>query len=133
MCDSYVGDRHYGNIFESKINLDIKPQPFPGLVPLAAVDDIADYYELGYDELTGNNINSYIEQGGVKNIDGKIVYPLENIDFNDKRLIRDLLKVPKPQVKWFWFWLNPSWICKHFIYSYVIKKYGKLSISRNII
>lgn len=125
MCDSYVGDRHYGNVFDEKINLDIAPQPFPGLVPLAAVDDIADYYEIGYDELTENNINNYIEQGGVYKSKNSIIYPLENVNFKDKHLKKELLKVPSPQVSRWRFWLNPKWFAKHFIYSYVIKKYGK--------
>lgn len=125
MCDSYVGDRHYGNVFDESIHLDIAPQPFPGLVPLAAVDDIADYVEIGYDELTGNNINSYIEQGGVRKVDGNIVYPLEHIDFKNKRVRKELQKVPAPQVSKWHFWLNIRWFVKHFLYSYVIKKYGK--------
>lgn len=125
MCDSYVGDRHYGNVFDESIHLDVAPQPFPGLVPLAAVDDIADYFEIGYDELTGNNINSYIEQGGVCKENDNIIYPLEHIDFKNKELRKALRKVPVPQVNKWRFWLNPKWFAKHFIYSYVIKKYGK--------
>ena len=126
MCDSYVGDRHYGNIFDEKIYLDVKPYPFPGLVPLAAVDDIADYTEIGYTELEDNNVNSFNTQGGtVKQADGTIVYPYEHIDLNNKKLVRKLKKVPKPFKPAYQFWLDPKWIVQHFIYSFVIKKYGK--------
>lgn len=126
MCDSYVGDRHYGNIFDEKIYLDVKPYPFPGLVPLAAVDDIADYTEIGYTELEGNNVNCFNTQGGVvKREDGSIVYPYERVNLQDKELVRELKRVPKPFKAAYKFWLNPRWLCQHFIYSFVIKKYGK--------
>ncbi|MCM1144045.1 MAG: radical SAM protein [Blautia sp.] len=126
MCDSYVGDRHYGNIFDEKIYLDVKPYPFPGLVPLAAVDDIADYTEIGYTELEENNVNCFNTQGGVvKQKDGSIVYPYEHLDLRDKKLVRELKRVPKPFKPAYRFWLDPVWICQHFLYSFVIKKYGK--------
>ncbi len=126
MCDSYVGDRHYGNIFDNRIFLDVKPYPFPGLVPLAAVDDIADYTELEYRELEGNNVNCYNEQGGViKDADGTIHYPYENVDLDNKALITKLRKVPAPFQPSWQFWTNPKWLVQHFIYSFLIKKYGK--------
>lgn len=126
MCDSYVGDRRYGNIFDDKIHLDLQPYPFPGLVPLAAVDDIADYVELDYDDLEKNNVNDYNTQGKVYvKDDGTINYPYENENLYDKKRVKELLKVPKPfKAKWK-YWTNPLWIAQHFIYSYVIKKYGK--------
>lgn len=126
MCDSYVGDRHYGNIFDDEIYLDIKPYPFPGLVPLASVDDISDYTEIDYNELEGNNVNSFGMQGGViKKEDGSIVYPYEELDLDNKMLINDLRKVPKPFKPAYKFWFNPKWFGMHFVYSYLIKKYGK--------
>ena len=125
MCDSYVGDRRYGNVFDEKISLDVKPMPFPGLVPLAAVDDIADYMELQYDELLGNNINSYIDQGRVEIHGNDIIYPLVDIGWSDKKAKRELMSVPKPQISAYKFWFNPKWFVQHFIYSYCIKKYGK--------
>ena len=126
MCDSYVGDRHYGNVFDEEINLDLEPHPFPGLVPLAAVDDIADYVELDYDDLVNNNVNDFNTQGGtVKNPDGSIEYPLLNVDFSDKKIVNELSAVPKAFKPAYKYWFNPKWFCRHFIYSYVIKKYGK--------
>lgn len=126
MCDSYVGDRRYGNIFDEKIYLDVRPHPFPGLVPLAAVDDIADYTELGYSDLEDNNVNSYNTQGGViKKENGEIVYPYEFVDFSDEALVKKLKAVPKPFMGKCRFWFSPRWFCRHFIYSYLIKKYGK--------
>lgn len=126
MCDSYVGDRRYGNIFDENINLDVKPYPFPGLVPLAAVDDIADYTEVDYDDLEGNNVNCYNTQGGViVKDDGSIEYPYEYVDFGDSKLIKELKKVPKPFKTAASFWFNPKWFFQHFVYSFVIKKYGK--------
>ena len=126
MCDSYVGDRHYGNIFDEKVYLDVKPYPFPGLVPLAAVDDIADYTEIDYNELEGNNVNCFNTQGGVvKNTDGSIEYPYEHVDLDNNNLVSQLKAVPKPFKPVYKFWLNPKWFCQHFIYSYIIKKYGK--------
>ena len=126
MCDSYVGDRRYGNIFDEKIYLDVRPHPFPGLVPLAAVDDIADYTELGYSDLEDNNVNSYNTQGGViKKENGEIVYPYEFVDFSDETLVKKLKAVPRPFMGKCRFWFSPRWFCRHFIYSYLIKKYGK--------
>lgn len=126
MCDSYVGDRHYGNVFDDKIYLDLEPHPFPGLVPLAAVDDIADYTELEFLDLENNNVNDFNTQGGtIKNADDSIEYPFDTIDLKDKKLINELKKVPKPMVSAYKYWFNPKWFAQHFIYSYVIKKYGK--------
>lgn len=126
MCDSYVGDRHYGNIFDETIYLDLQPYPFPGLVPLAAVDDIADYVEVNYDDLEENNVNDYNTQGDVYvREDGSIYYPYENVDLTDRKAVKQLLEVPKPFVPAWKYWVNPRWIGRHFIYSYVIKKYGK--------
>ena len=126
MCDSYVGDRAYGNIFDQRLNLDLEPKPFPGLVPLAAVDDIADYVELEYKDLTGNNVLNYARQGGVyKKANGEIIYPFENTDFSDKGIGDQMLRVPDPFMSTSSFWLNARWFYKHFIYSYLIKKYGK--------
>ncbi len=130
MCDSYVGDRHYGNLFDERLALDLEPKPFPGLVPLAAVDDIADYIELDYADLAGNNVNSYIEQGGVAFAeDGSVIYPYEHVDFNDKKVRKELTAVPKPYVPAWKFWLNPRWFCYHFVYSFLIKKYGKYIVA----
>ncbi|NDV20228.1 hypothetical protein GO013_12485 [Pseudodesulfovibrio sp. JC047] len=126
MCDSYVGDRSYGNVFEDSINLDLEPTPFPGLVPLAAVDDIADYVELEYQDLEGNNLLSYARQGGVyKKEDGTIKYPFQHADFMDLAFRKEVTTVPDPTVKPSKFWLNIRWFLVHFIYSFVIKKYGK--------
>ena len=123
MCDSYVGDRRYGNLFDDQLQLDLEPKPFPGLVPLAAVDDIADYVEVDYTDLTGNNVNSYITQGHVTfNEDGSINYPYEFVDFNDKKVRTELTHVPAPFTSSWKFWLNPRWFCYHFVYSYIIKK-----------
>jgi len=126
MCDSYVGDRHYGNLFDEKLRLDLEPKPFPGLVPLAAVDDIADYVEADYTDLTGNNVNSFITQGHVTfNEDGSIHYPYEHVDFNNDHTRDSLTEVPPPFIPVWKFWLNPRWFFYHFIYSFVTKKYGK--------
>jgi acyl-CoA thioesterase-1 len=126
MCDSYVGDRSYGNVLDDTITLDLEPIPFPGLVPLAAVDDIADYVELGYSDLEGNNILSYARQGGVyKKDNGEIVYPFEDYDFNNPSLRAKATQVPDPWVKPSCFWMNARWFMVHFIYSFLIKKYGK--------
>ncbi len=126
MCDSYVGDSSYGNLFDEKINLSIEPVPFPGLVPLAAVDDIADYVELGFKDLTGNNVLNYARQGGVyKNDDGQIIYPFEYFDFSNEKKRRESVQVPDPFRTKKDFWLNIRWFFVHFIYSFLIKKYGK--------
>jgi len=126
MCDSYVGDRHYGNLWDEKIHLDVEPKHFPGLVPLAAVDDIADYVELSYNDLTGNNILSYARQGGVfKKGTGEIVYALEHFDFTDKKKRDAIMRVPAPQKGDADFWLNVRWFIVHFLYSLILKKYGK--------
>jgi hypothetical protein len=104
----------------------VRPHPFPGLVPLAAVDDIADYTELDYEDLEENNVNSYNTQGGViKTEDEEIIYPYEFVDLDNKELVKELKAVPKPFIGKASFWFNPKWFCQHFIYSYVIKKYGK--------
>ena len=130
MCDSYVGDRHYGNIFDKDIALDQEPKPFPGLVPLAAVDDIADYVELEYSDLEGNNVNAFNTQGGtIKLEDGEIYYPLQNLDFDDRLQVEALLQVPAPFIAKWRFWLNPRWFTVHFIYSFLIKKYGKYIVA----
>ena len=130
MCDSYVGDRHYGNIFDDALRLDLEPKPFPGLVPLAAVDDIADYVELDYMDLTGNNVNNYITQGQVTvTEEGEIVYPYEHVDFRNDAVRNEIMSVPKPFTPAWKFWLNPRWFVFHFVYSYVIKKYGKWGLA----
>ncbi len=130
MCDSYVGDYHYGNLFDQKINLDLSPQPFPGLVPLAAVDDIADYVELEYLDLTGNNVISYMEQGGVKkDSDGLITYPYENTDFSKEAIRKKLTLVPEAYKSEINFWMNIQWFYTHFVYSFILKKYGKFIIA----
>jgi len=126
MCDSYVGDGHYGNIFNDSFKLDLEPKPFPGPVPLAAVDDIADYVELGYRDLIGNNVLSYAKQGGVyKDEKGKIHYPYEHVNFRDKKTREKLTYVPPPQAEYKKFWLNLTWIWEHFIISFILKKYGR--------
>lgn len=92
---------------------------------MAAVDDIADYIELNYEDLVDNNVNDYNTQGGViKKEDGSIQYPFEFVDF-DHADIKELCKVPKPSKAAWKFWLCPRWLFYHFIYSYIIKKYGK--------
>lgn len=126
MCDSYVGNGHYGNIFDDSFKLDLEPKPFPGPIPLAAVDDVADYVELGYKDLIGNNVLAYARQGGVyKDKNGKIRYPFEHTNFKNNKVKEKLTRVPEPEVKASNFWLNLTWIWEHFIISFILKKYGK--------
>jgi lysophospholipase L1-like esterase len=127
MCDAYAGDGRYGNIFDGKLNLDLEPQPFPGPVPLAAVDDVANYVELDYKELEGNHVISYAAQGRVYKAPetGKVHYPYINADLHDKNFQERISIVPDVSEQKNKFKTDLRWILEHFLVSFIIKKYLK--------
>ncbi|MBD3164448.1 hypothetical protein GF323_04560 [Candidatus Woesearchaeota archaeon] len=123
MCDSYYGDGHYGNIFKD-VWLDLEPQPFPGPIPLSAVDDIASYVELDYNQLENNHILSYAFQGGVKRTkEGRYVYPFYNTDFKNKKIVKKLCSAPSHKKQRLRFLLSLKWFFEQFIMSLIIRKY----------
>jgi len=127
MCDAYVGDGHYGNVFNGQLNLDIEPQPFPGPVPLASVDDVGNYTELDYKELESNHVISYAAEGGVYRDykTGKVHYPFINTNFSNQKLREEVSKVPDVSRQQKIFKTNLRWIFEHFLISFIIKKYLK--------
>lgn len=80
----------YGNIVDKTARLDLEPQPLPQGVHEGSVDGSAVLLDSGLEELTGNHIWSYAQQGGVRRENGSIHYPFRHIDFSDPKVMWEL-------------------------------------------
>ena len=84
-CDDFRGGRYgLGNIFDNSFRLLTEPQPFPGrYVSDGTVDGVANFLELGYEQLTGNNVLDFARQGGVNHTANGVHYKNLHTDFNN--------------------------------------------------
>lgn len=123
MCDGYIGDGHYGNILKGNAQLDLEPKPFPGLISLGSVDDVASFDELNYHELEDNHVLTFARQGGVyKDKDGKIHYPYLEKGFKDDKEFQKIGEIPQPKKERMALQFNIVWIINHLIKA-TLKKY----------
>lgn len=84
-CDDYPEAR-LGNLFDGTFMPFTEPTPFPGKgCSDGTVDGVANFIELDYDQLTGNNVLNYSRQGGVYHTPNGIHYKNLGKDFNDSR------------------------------------------------
>jgi acyl-CoA thioesterase-1 len=82
-CDDFPGAR-LGNLFDGTFKPFAEPTPFPGKgCSDGTVDGVANFVELDYDQLTGNNVLNYSKQGGVFHTPNGIHYKNLERDFND--------------------------------------------------
>ncbi|KPJ58697.1 MAG: hypothetical protein AMS15_07830 [Planctomycetes bacterium DG_23] len=75
-----------GNIFDGRLKCLPEPGPFPEHgVSDGTVDGVANFLELNYRQLTGNNVLSFARQGGVYHTSNGVFYKNLHTDFNDSR------------------------------------------------
>ena len=86
-CDDFRPDQHsLGNILEDTFRPLPGPHPFPGEgTSDGTVDGVANFVELGYEQLTGNNVLNFSRQGGVCHTPTGIQYKNMETDFRDPR------------------------------------------------
>lgn len=87
-CDDFRPDRHsLGNVFDGTFRPLSVPLRFPGGgVSDGTVDGVANFLELGYRQLTGNNVLSFSRQGGVYHKSDGVYYKNMYVDFADSRI-----------------------------------------------
>ncbi len=87
-CDDFRPDKDsLGNVLDGTFRPFIEPHPFPGkFVSDGTVDGVANFVELDYLQLTGNNVLSFSRQGGVYHTGDGVYYKNTNTDFNDSRV-----------------------------------------------
>ncbi len=87
-CDDFRPNKHaLGNIFKGNFRRHTEPKPFPGrFTSDGTVDGVANFLELNYRQLTGNNVINFSRQGGVYHTPNGIYYKNMNVDFNDSRV-----------------------------------------------
>lgn len=87
-CDDFRSDEYcLGNIFDNSFRLLTEPPLFPGrFVSDGTVDGVANFPELGYRQLTGNNVLNFARQGGVYHTANGVHYKNLHTDFNDSKV-----------------------------------------------
>lgn len=85
--DAFTPNRYcLGNIFEGTLRLLSEPRPFPGRTSDHTVDGVANFLELNYRQLEGNNVIAFARQGGVYHTPGGVFYKNMYTDFNNPRV-----------------------------------------------
>jgi acyl-CoA thioesterase-1 len=114
-CDDFRrGQEILGNIFQNTINLFSHPIKFPAKNSSdGTVDGIANFLELDYTQMTGNNVLNFAKQGGVyKEKSGRIHYKNINIDFKDSKIRVDY-DFPARHIKDLWYIVKKKKLIKY--------------------
>jgi len=117
-CDDYrQGHDRLGNIFQNTVNLFNRPIEFPAENSSdGTVDGVANFLELNYRQLTGNNVLNFSKQGGVFKGELEVRYKNIDKDFTDSK-IRAEYDFPPRNIK------DLYYIIKTKKLSHFIKKY----------
>lgn len=100
----------FGNILQGNFRPLLEPGPYPGERE-GTVDGVANLVEAGYHELEGNNVLSFMKQGGVYRTENGVYYKHLKTNFEDSR-IRAEYRFPPRNLK-----------DEYYIYLYLGKKY----------